>query len=133
MNYTANQSPSPENQTPPPEALATAQNEYGSMSLNTPDKRLAPYATTPGAVEITDVILENTPQALMGGQKLPSQLEDLARKQGFTELLVTSGPNANPTAIEFWNRVFGKPVATEDDYYGPNYAALIWRKQINDD
>lgn len=116
-----------------PKPLATAQEGHVSMSLQLPDSRLAMYTTSHHSAEITDVVLDDGPRAVLTGQIVLTNLVKQAREQGIQELLVTSGPLANQTVMAFWSNVLGKPVATAEDYYGPNYAAAIWRTDITAD
>jgi len=64
------------------------------------------------------------------GRALAGFLEKRAGSEDRTELLVNSGRRYRRTGWPFWTRMYGQPIAVAEDYYGPLYDAMIWRKAL---
>jgi hypothetical protein len=109
---------------------AHVQDKYGKLSLQAPDARLGMYIREPATAEITDFELVDGENALLHGQLLLSSIERHAREIGVKWLIVTSGPDNTRQSTEFWNAVFGKSIAMQDDYDGANYGRQIWLKEL---
>jgi ribosomal protein S18 acetylase RimI-like enzyme len=102
----------------------------GVMGLQVPENTMSPYVNTPNPVEITNAYVSSQARGMHIGQSLVTYLEDVARKQGRTEIVLNSGPRYALTGWGFWRKTYGEPIATAKDYYGPGYHAEVWRKLL---
>jgi GNAT superfamily N-acetyltransferase len=64
------------------------------------------------------------------GRALAGRLEEIALQAGHTEIIVNSGPRYKDSGWIFWTRLYGEPITTQKDYYGPGADAKIWRKLL---
>ncbi|MGH7241340.1 MAG: hypothetical protein ACREGB_03535, partial [Candidatus Saccharimonadales bacterium] len=88
------------------------------------------YVHDTATAEIVDFKLEENDKALLNGQRLLGAIERQARERGLHWLIATSGSNANDTTTGFFEAVFGKSVAMDDDYDGPNFGRQIWVREV---
>ncbi|HWT56180.1 MAG TPA: hypothetical protein VN031_04095 [Candidatus Microsaccharimonas sp.] len=119
-----------EPQEPAPALLAHGEDAHGSMSLVAPDRRLQGYIRDSNTAELVDFRLEEDDKALLNGQRLLSVVERQARERGIHWLIATSGPVENKMTTDFFDAVFGKSVAMDDDYDGPNFGRRIWFRKV---
>jgi len=64
------------------------------------------------------------------GTALFEAVQSLAREQGYTEVMLNSGPRYKESGWGFYEKVIGPPAGAMKDYYGPGYDAMVWRKEL---
>lgn len=102
----------------------------GVMGLAPIGKGLRQYGETERPVEVVNAFVTDSERGRGAGRALLSRLEELAAQQGFTELVVTSGPRYKEKGWPFWTKVFGPAIAIVKDAFGPGNDAPVWRKQL---
>jgi putative acetyltransferase len=64
------------------------------------------------------------------GRALLQVLENAARGDGFTTLLVVSGSRNREDGYPFWRRRYGEPVHVDADHFGPGQERVVWRMPL---
>ena len=64
------------------------------------------------------------------GSALFGAVMDSARAQGYTEVLLNSGPRYKESGWGFYEKVIGPPAGIMKDYYGEGFDAMVWRKEL---
>lgn len=105
-------------------------NIVGVMGLKLPNEIMKAHATTERSIEIVNTFVNSSQRSRGVGRALYADVEALARQQGFSEVLVNSGPRYKDSAWGFYTRLFGQPVAIIEDLYGPGGNAPVWRKSL---
>jgi hypothetical protein len=102
----------------------------GIMGSKTPDEdRMKELAKTENPVEFINAF--GNPAWKGVGEALATALEQRARADGATEILVNSGPRYKDTGgWRFWTRQYGEPITDLIDFYGPGRDAKAWRKEL---
>lgn len=102
----------------------------GVMGLVPPSEELRAYAETERPIEVVNAYVAETQGRRGVGRALLGSLEVMARQQGFTELIVNSGPRYEEKGWKFWTKLFGEPVAEIKNAYGEGRDAKVWRKKL---
>jgi GNAT superfamily N-acetyltransferase len=102
----------------------------GVMGMTLPETDLLQYATTQKPVELVNAFVDQASRRNKIGDRLANRLEDIALQTGFTEVIVTSGPRYQKSGWPFWTKLYGEPVAIQEDYFGPGNDAPVWRKSL---
>jgi len=93
------------------------------------DERMKPFAETDNPAEFINAYVAPAHRAGRKiGQTLVTNLEQVARAAGFTEMLFNSGPRYKETAWKMYDRLLGPSVGILKDFYGPGLDAPVWRK-----
>lgn len=122
----------------------------GVMGYKIPDpddpndgQKMLAFKESKNPVEFINAYVDESHRAGKGvGKALFTALENLAREQGFSEILVNSGPNFEKSGWEFWDSIMGPKkrdpifdkgtiinhVGFAKDMYGPGRDAPVWRK-----
>jgi len=106
-------------------------NIAGSIGMRKPDPRLFIYTRTDNPIEIINAFVskEHTRQGI--GRALINTVEENARKNGFKELILNSGPRYMFSGWPAWTKIFGRPIAIAQDYFGKGIDAPVWRKILS--
>ncbi len=88
------------------------------------------FAQTDKSGEIINANVLNQQRGTGIGSALVQAIGESAKKDGFKEILLNSGPRYKDTAWEFYNKHFGQPVGELKDFYGPGFSAPVWRKVL---
>ncbi|HMS50287.1 MAG TPA: GNAT family N-acetyltransferase [Candidatus Saccharibacteria bacterium] len=102
----------------------------GMMGLDVPEGAMQELAATENPAEIVNAYVSADTRFSGTGKALVARLEETARAEGRTELLVNSGPRYEKSGWRFWTSMFGEPIHELKDYYGPGYRAMVWRKPL---
>ena len=102
----------------------------GVIGMRKPKVELLAFAHTSNPVEFINIYVARERRGGKGvGRALVSKLEEEAMGQGFTEVVLDSGPRYEKTGWGFINKLFGKSVGAMKNYY-PKGNALVWRKKL---
>lgn len=104
----------------------------GSMGLQPPIVELRQLATTNNPVELINAYVSKASRGLGIGRLLVRHLEDKARGDGYTELLLNSGPRYSRSGWPFWREMYGTPYAVLKNHYGPGLDANVWQTTLLD-
>lgn len=88
------------------------------------------FATQECAAELVNAYVIRRDRRIRTGTILFEHLVQRAEEQGFTELLVNSGPRYEKTGWPFWTFCMGEPVAMMKDKYGAGRHAPVWRMEL---
>lgn len=101
----------------------------GIMGYKPASDVMKQYALTESPAEIVNAFVDAEQRGGRGvGRTLVNAVEMDARKSGYSEILVNSGPRYRNTAWGFYDRVFGESVSTIPNMYGSGGDAPVWRK-----
>lgn len=103
----------------------------GMMGLQTPGEEMLEFATTERPIELINAYVLASSRGIGIGQALVHHLEDKAKEDGHTELLLNSGPRYQRRGWRFWREMYGEPVGILKDYYGPRFDARVWRTSLS--
>jgi GNAT superfamily N-acetyltransferase len=98
------------------------------MGLKLPDETMRGFARTNRPIEVINAFVYPPYRGTGVGTLLLRHVEDAARQNGFTEIVVNSGPRYRETGWPFWIKRYGSAIGKADDYYGPGIHAPVWRK-----
>jgi GNAT superfamily N-acetyltransferase len=102
----------------------------GMMGLERPGPEVAAFATTDNPIELVNAYVLKSSRDAGVGRALVRHLEDKARADGHTELLLNSGPRYQRSGWPFWRKMYGEPVGSLPDYYGAGFDAMVWRTSL---
>lgn len=88
------------------------------------------YATQPSAAEIVNAYSRTSTRGQGVGRALLTFLEKQAVEQGFTQIVINSGPRYKWSGWPFWDAMYGKPIGMAPDFYGPRVHAKVWRRDL---
>ncbi|HSW74648.1 MAG TPA: GNAT family N-acetyltransferase [Candidatus Saccharimonadales bacterium] len=103
----------------------------GMMGLTTPGEVMRSFARTSNPVELINAYVLSAARGLRIGSALVSHLERKAADQGFTEIILNSGPRFRLSGWPFWRHTYGEPIGVARGYYGPHLDAPVWHKVLN--
>lgn len=102
----------------------------GMMGLQIPGDAMKRFALSPNPGELINAYVAENQRGKGTGRALVQALEQTARDQGFTELVVNSGPRYAFSGWPFWNKMFGAPAGVAKGYYEGQYDAMVWRTDL---
>jgi GNAT superfamily N-acetyltransferase len=105
-------------------------NIVGVMGMVTPGRDMLLHTSTDRPVEFLNAYVDPERRNKGIGRALAGRLEEIALQAGHTEIIVNSGPRYKDSGWIFWTRLYGEPITTQKDYYGPGADAKIWRKLL---
>ncbi len=95
-------------------------------------ENMAVYAITPNPAEIFNAYVAKEHRGGKGvGKALVNRVVQWATTEGYTELLLNSGPRYRFSGWPAWTRIFGKPITVAEDYYGEGAHAPVWSKILS--
>ncbi len=106
----------------------------GIAGFKTPDPRMIPFTQTPNPAELINAYVKSDERKGRGvGRALVAKLEEEARANGYTEIILNSGPRYKDTGWPFYDKLVNdidryKRVGVAVGYYGEGGDAPIWRK-----
>lgn len=106
----------------------------GIMGMQSPPcSALMHFTFSDRPIETINAYVAESERSGGTGRALAKHIEDLAIQQGYTELLVNSGPRYKDTGWPFWTKLYGEPAGTAIGFYGPGGDALVWRKSLTEE
>ncbi len=103
----------------------------GIMGFKPLSEKMRSYALTRNSAEIINAFVDPSYREGKGvGRSLIAAVEAEARKSGYTEILLNSGPRYRNTAWGFYTKMYGEPVAVIKEMYGTGGDAPVWRKSL---
>ncbi|MBI4057915.1 GNAT family N-acetyltransferase [Candidatus Microgenomates bacterium] len=104
----------------------------GVIGFKNPDPRMLDYCKTSNPAELVNAYVRVDQRAGKGvGRALITKLEEEARKKGFTEIVLNSGPRYKDTGWGFYDKLPGyQRVGVAVGYYGEGGDAPVWRKEL---
>lgn len=91
------------------------------------------FAGEQPAAEIINASVDPQAPRIGIGSRIHEALLDLAIMDGAEVSVVNSGPRYRYTGWPFWNKLYGAPIGTAKDLYGPGLDAPVWVKKLSDD
>ncbi len=105
----------------------------GVMGLVTASELLdevAPSVATGTAGELINAFVDPAARGQGVGKQLVKHLEFSAKRFGYEDIVVASGPRYKTTGWPFWTSLYGQPAWIFPDAYGPGNDAPVWRKKL---
>lgn len=102
----------------------------GVMGLQPAEPTMRSFAQTPNPSELIAACVDPEYRGQGVGESLVEVLEDQARAEGYSELVVNSGPRYQRTGWPFWTYLYGNPVGVAKDYYGQSNDAMVWHREL---
>lgn len=104
----------------------------GVIGFRKPDQKMIEYTHTPDPAEIINAYVRSDYRGGKGvGRALVDKLEEEAKKMGFTEVVLNSGPRYKDTGWGFYDKLPGyERVGIAKEYYGEGGDAPVWRKDL---
>lgn len=102
------------------------------MGLQVPGETMRAFASSANPAEIINAYVSASQRGRGIGSALLRGMEQTAKDEGYSELIVNSGPRYQLSGWPFWQRMYGEPVALAEDYYGPRFHAAVWRKSLKE-
>ena len=102
----------------------------GVMGLAEPDSVMRSFAETDKPIEIVNAYVARNQRGNGVGRALVGHLEKLAASEGYTEVVVNSGPRYRESGWPFWEKMYGAPSVAEK-YYDGQWDAMVWRKSLS--
>jgi GNAT superfamily N-acetyltransferase len=103
----------------------------GMVGMKPPDGAMRELSRTEQPAELVNMYVAGESRGGGVGKALVESLIGAANNAGHTELLVNSGPRYEKTAWGFYDKLFGKRLATLLDYYGKGIHAPVWRMDLS--
>ena len=105
----------------------------GVIGLSPLKEPLKQFATTERPIELVNAYVDRNYRGGQGvGTALVKALRERAEKQGFTEVLLDSGPRYRVTGWGFWDKQSGfRRVGVAKDLYGPRNDAPVWQRLLS--
>lgn len=100
------------------------------VGLTTQEDPMRRYVTQNPAAEIINAYTRKAARGQGVGRALLGALEAEAAQRGFRQTVLNSGPRFARSGWPFWRAVYGPPVDTAMDFYGPRFHAPIWRHDL---
>ncbi|MBW4061963.1 hypothetical protein HJC99_05325 [Candidatus Saccharibacteria bacterium] len=103
----------------------------GVMTLKPPDKIIRGFARSENPIELTDAYVLTRRTGI--GRALVAHMENKARADGHTEIVLVSGPRFRWSGWPFWRRLYGRPVGIAERYFNDaegEYDGSVWRKPL---
>lgn len=101
----------------------------GVMGFRSPHRKMKPFAITTNPCELVNAYVSKDYQRGKGvGTSLIEKLEQEARKAGFTEVILNSGPRYKYSGWGFYDKVGYERIGVARNYYGRDYDAPVWCK-----
>jgi len=104
----------------------------GVMGLQRPEQEMLAFTNTENPIELINAYVLRSSRGLGAGQALVHHLEDKAKEDGHSELVLNSGPRYQWSGWPFWRSMYGEPVGMLKDHYGPSFDAMVWRAQLDE-
>jgi GNAT superfamily N-acetyltransferase len=82
-------------------------------------------------VEFVHAYVASNQRGTGAGAALADALEELARHDGYTRLIIVSGSRNRETGYPFWNKRYGEPIKIFEDFYGPGVEKVVWSKFLD--
>jgi len=101
----------------------------GLMGYTAPSEEMLPYSTTDRPTEIINAFVDKAARGQGVGSFLLQSLQRQAADQGYTELVVNSGPRYEDTAHAFYDSKLER-VGIIPDLYGSGGDAPVWRQVL---
>ncbi|HRV75773.1 MAG: GNAT family N-acetyltransferase [Candidatus Nomurabacteria bacterium] len=103
----------------------------GGMGFKTKlDEAVRSYAKTDNPMEVVMAYVSTQARGSGAGRALLRRIEEDARKMGFLELLVNSGPRYVESGWGFYDRTIGGKLGFLANYYGEGANAALWREDL---
>lgn len=103
----------------------------GMARISPVSEQVGQFAQTEKPVELFNLYVAAGQNKGKGvGSALFEAVQDSARKQGYTEVMLNSGPRYKESGWGFYEKVIGPPAGVMKDYYGAGYDAMVWRKEL---
>lgn len=106
----------------------------GMVGLQTPDEKTKQtYAETAGTdnpIELVNMYVSEEVAGTGVGRMLVTMAELYAKSQGYTEVILNSGPRFRETAWGFYEKIGYERVGQLDNYYGEGIHAPVFRKEL---
>ncbi|HLC91544.1 MAG TPA: GNAT family N-acetyltransferase [Candidatus Saccharimonadales bacterium] len=102
----------------------------GMMGLVPPSAEMLKFTTSSNPAELINADVADDQRGKGVGKALVNHLEDVAVSKSYDGIVVNSGPRYRETGWPFWTRIYGEPVGTAKDLYGPGGDAMVWGKSL---
>ena len=105
-------------------------NILGLMGLREPEDALLKLATTANPIELVNAYVSSDKKGQGIGKLLLEKIQEIAKNNGHTEIILNSGPRYRESAWSFYDKQFGNRIGELKDYYGPGLSAPVWHKVL---
>jgi len=102
----------------------------GMMGLRPACEAMRGFAQSENPCEIINAFVDQSTQKSGVGSELVKATERKAFNDGYTEVIVNSGPRYRDTGWAFWQKMYGEPSSVAAGYYGEGRDAMVWRKSL---
>jgi ribosomal protein S18 acetylase RimI-like enzyme len=103
----------------------------GVVGMRSPTSTMEPFASGERPVEMVHAFVAVRFERRGYGSALTSALEDRARRDGYDEVLLNSGPRYAASGWGFFDRLAGfDRRGLLRDFYGPAQDAPVWGKRL---
>jgi GNAT superfamily N-acetyltransferase len=102
----------------------------GVMGLAPPDAEIRSFTTTDNPIEIVNAYILSAKRGVGVGSHLVRHLEMIASLNGYTEVVLNSGPRYRWSGWPFWTRMFGEPIGIAEKYYDGEWDAMVWHHEL---
>ncbi|MEI6039844.1 MAG: GNAT family N-acetyltransferase [Candidatus Berkelbacteria bacterium] len=102
----------------------------GVIGFKNPDQKMIAFARTSNPAELINAYVRIDERGGRGiGRALVDLLENEAIKQGFTEIILNSGPRFKETGWGFYDKLPNyERIGIAENYYGQGADAPVWSK-----
>lgn len=103
----------------------------GVIGMALPGEQMRRFATTQNPVELVNAFVDANERRSGVGTALVAKLEEEARKNGYTEIILNSGPRYKFSGWGFYQKLkdFIRLGAAKN-YYGQGYDAQVWHNVL---
>lgn len=101
----------------------------GIVGIKSPDIEMKKFARTENPVELVNFFVKDRGKGT--GQILERSLRERIGTEGYTEIILNSGPRYKDTAWDFYDKLYDR-VGVAKEYYGPGRDAPVWSKILKE-
>jgi hypothetical protein len=105
----------------------------GVMGLKPAAESMKPFTAGTRSAELINAFVSPDKLIKGTGLALATQLEGVARQEGYDEVVINSGPRYKDTGWSFWTALYDQPVGIARGLYGQGGDAPVWRKALDEE
>lgn len=103
----------------------------GFAGTDLPETDMLEYKTSDNPLELINLYVDTNNRTGKGvGSALYNAIKNNARNNGYTQLMLNSGPRYRESGWPFYMRIIGEPVGELKDKYGTNLHAPVWSENL---